>query len=68
MTFIYKDNINHRKPNYYSNGSFYLVQCWNCNHWKQNKKPESGICEHCGWSFYYADRNERKTKGLRDQS
>jgi len=40
--------INHRKPNYYRDGKFYLVQCWNCNDWKQNKEPESGVCPTCG--------------------
>jgi hypothetical protein len=52
----YKHKINHRKPNYYSDGKYYLIQCWNCNNNVQNKNPESGVCEHCNWSFHYAEK------------
>ena len=55
----YTTDINHMKPNYYRDGKFYLIQCWNCNDWKQNKEPESGVCQTCGWSFYHGEKNRR---------
>lgn len=39
-----------RKPNFESNGKFFLVRCFNCS--KENYGPAvaSGACAWCGWS------------------
>ena len=47
----YIQAVNHRKPNYYRDGKFYLVQCWNCNDWKQNKDPNLGDAQPVDGAF-----------------
>lgn len=43
-----------RKPNFESNGKFFLVRCFNCepSRGKENYGPAvaSGTCAWCGWS------------------